>query len=114
MNSTIVQWRTYLASLKGDILVLTNAKVDEFVAIVEHVWKIHREGETNDTLTYRRKQEEDEADSDYSPTFKHEIECVDENMCRASPQASQKMETRAQAAARCLEFNFANLNVPVV
>jgi hypothetical protein len=35
MNSTIIQWRTYLASLNGDILVLSNAKVDEFVAMVE-------------------------------------------------------------------------------
>jgi hypothetical protein len=36
MNSTIIQWRTYLASLNGDILVLSNAKVDEFVAMIEH------------------------------------------------------------------------------
>jgi hypothetical protein len=36
MNSTIIQWRTYLASLNGDTLVLSNAKVDEFVAMVEH------------------------------------------------------------------------------
>jgi hypothetical protein len=36
MNSTIIQWRTYLASLNGDILVLSNVKVDEFVAMVEH------------------------------------------------------------------------------
>jgi hypothetical protein len=36
MNSTIIQWRTYVASLNGDTLVLSNAKVDEFVAMVEH------------------------------------------------------------------------------
>jgi hypothetical protein len=36
MNSTIIQWRTYLASLNGNILVLSNAKVNEFVAMIEH------------------------------------------------------------------------------
>jgi hypothetical protein len=36
MNSTIIQWRTYLASLNGYTLVLSNAKVDDFVAMVEH------------------------------------------------------------------------------
>jgi hypothetical protein len=55
MNSTIIQWRTYLASLNGDILVLSNAKVDEFEAMVEHAQKIHQEGETKDTPTYKRK-----------------------------------------------------------
>jgi hypothetical protein len=55
MNSTIIQWRTYLASLNGDTLVLSNAKVDEFVVMVEHARKIHREGETNDTPTRKRK-----------------------------------------------------------
>jgi hypothetical protein len=69
MNSTIIQWRTYLASLNGDTLVLSNAKVDEFVAMVEHARKIHREGETDDTPTRKRKREEEEADLDHSPTF---------------------------------------------
>jgi hypothetical protein len=36
MDSTIIHWRTYLASLNGDILVLSNVKVDEFLAMVEH------------------------------------------------------------------------------
>jgi hypothetical protein len=36
MNSTIIQWRIYLTSLNGDTLVLSNTKVDEFMAIVEH------------------------------------------------------------------------------
>jgi hypothetical protein len=114
MNSTIIQWRTYLASLNGDTLVLSNAKVDEFVAMVEHARKIHREGETDDTPTRKWKREEEEADSDHSPTFKREMERVDENMRRAPPRASQRMETRAQAAARRLEFELENLNVPVV
>jgi hypothetical protein len=114
MNSTIIQWRTYLASLNGDTLVLSNAKVDEFVAMVEHVQKIHREGETDDTPTRKRKREEEEADSDHSPTFKREMECVDENMRRAPPRASQRMQTRAQAAVRRLEFELANLNARVV
>jgi hypothetical protein len=114
MNSTIIQWRTYLASLNGETLVLSNAKVDEFVAMVEHARKIHREGETDDTPTRKQKREEEEADSDHSPTFKREMECTNENMRRTRPQASQRMETRAQAAARRLEFELANLNAPVV
>jgi hypothetical protein len=114
MNSTIIQWRTYLASLNGDTLVLSNAKVDEFVAMVEHARKIHREGETDDTPTCKRKQEEEEANSDHSPTFKREMERVDENMRRVPPRTSQRMETRAQAAARRLEFELANLNAPMV
>jgi hypothetical protein len=110
MNSTIIQWRTYLASLNGDTLVLSNAKVDEFVAMVEHARKIHREGETDDTPTRKRKREE----SDHSPTFKREMELMDENMRRAPPRASQRRQMRAQAAARRLEFEPANLNTPVV
>jgi hypothetical protein len=39
---------------------------------------------------------------------------MDENMHRAPPRVSQRMETRAQAAARHLEFKLANLNAPVV
>jgi hypothetical protein len=114
MNSTIIQWRTYLASLNGDTLMLSNAKVDEFMAMVEHARKIHREGETDDTPTRKWKREEEEADSDHLPTFKREMERVDENMHRAPPQASQRMETRAQAAARRLEFVLANLNGLVI
>jgi hypothetical protein len=48
------------------------------------------------------------------PTFKREMERVDENMRRAPPRASQRMETRTQAAARRLEFELANLNAPMV
>jgi hypothetical protein len=114
MNSTIIQWRTYLASLNSDTLVLSNAKVDEFVAMVEHARKIHWKGETDDTPTHKRKREEEEADSDHSPTFKREMERVDENMRRAPPRASQRMQTRAQVAARRLEFELINLNAPVV
>jgi hypothetical protein len=114
MNSTIIQWRTNLASLNGDTLVLSNAKVDEFVAMVEHARKIHREGETNDTPTRKQKREEEEADSDHSPAFKREMERVDENMHRVPPRASQRRQTRTQAAARRLEFELANLNAPVV
>jgi hypothetical protein len=68
------------------------------VAMVEHARKIHWEGETDDTPTHKRKREEEEKDSDHSPTFKCEMKCVDENMRRASPRVSQRMETRAQAA----------------
>jgi hypothetical protein len=114
MNSTIIQWRTYLASLNGDTLVLSIAKVDEFVAMVEHARKIHREGETDDTPTRKQKREEEEADSDHSPTFKREMERMDENMRRAPPRASQRMQTRAQAAACRLDIELANLNALVV
>jgi hypothetical protein len=114
MNSRIIQWRTYLASLKGDILVLSNAKVDEFVAMVEHARKIYQEGETNDTPTRKRKREEEKIDSDYSPAFKRKMQRVDENMRKAPPQVSQRMEIRAQAAVRRLEFELANLNAHVV
>jgi hypothetical protein len=44
MNSTIIQWRTYLACLNGDTLVLSNAKVDEFVAMVERMWLAREPG----------------------------------------------------------------------
>jgi RecG-like helicase len=114
MNSTIIQWRTYLVSLNGDTLVLSNANVDEFVAMVEHVRKIHREGETDDIPTRKQKREEEEADLDHLLTFKREMKLLDENMHRVPPRASQRMETRAQAVARHLEFELANLNAPVV
>jgi hypothetical protein len=114
MNSTIIQSRTYLAFLNGDTLMLSNAKVDEFMAMVEHARKIHQEGEADDTPTRQRKGEEEEANSDHSPTFKREMERVDENMRRVPPRASQRMETRAQAATRRLEFELAILNAPVV
>jgi hypothetical protein len=42
------------------------------------------------------------------------MECVDENMWRAPPRASQRMEMRAQVATRRLEFELENLNAPVV
>jgi hypothetical protein len=94
--------------------VLSNVKVDEFLAMVEHARKIHREGETNNIPTRKLKQEEEETDSDHSPTFKHEMKRVDEIMHRTPPRASQRIETRAQAATRRLEFELANLNTPVV
>jgi hypothetical protein len=80
MNSTIIQWRTYLASLNGDTLVLSNAKMDKFVAMVEHARMIHREGETDNTPTRKQKREEEETNSDHSSTFKREMKRVDDNM----------------------------------
>jgi hypothetical protein len=53
--------------------MLSDAKVDKFVAMVEHTRKIHREGEIDDTSIRKRKQEEEETDLDYSPAFKHEM-----------------------------------------
>ena len=55
MNSTIIQWKIYLAFFNSDTLVLSNAKVDKFVAMVEHVRKIHREGKTNPQAEARRR-----------------------------------------------------------
>jgi hypothetical protein len=52
--------------------------------------------------------------SDHSPTFKREMERMNENMRRAPPRASQRMETRGQAAVCRLEFELANLNAPMV
>jgi hypothetical protein len=69
--------------------LLSNAKVDEFVAMVEHAQKIHREGETDDTPTRKRKREEEEVDLDHSPTFKCEMKRMDENMRRAPPQQAK-------------------------
>ena len=85
MNSTFIQWRTYLTSFNGDTLVLSNAKVDEFVTMVEYAQKIHQEGEIDDTPTCKQKREEEEANLDYSPTFKREMEHMDENMHRVPP-----------------------------
>jgi hypothetical protein len=109
-----VTWHCDAISLCHITIDNADAKVDEFVAMVEHARKIHRERETDYTPTRKRKREEEEADSDYSPTFKHEMERVDENMRRAPPRASQRMETRAKAATRRLEFELANLNAPVL
>ena len=114
MNSTIIYGRTYLTFFKGDILVLSHAKVDKFMAMVEHAQKIHREGETNDTPTRKRKLEKEKTDFDYSPAFKHEMQCVDENMCNVPLQASHRMKTRVQAAVCCLEFELPNLKARVV
>jgi hypothetical protein len=75
--------------------VLSNAKVDEFVAMVEHARKIHQEEEIDDTPTRKQKREEEETNSNHSLTFKREMKRVDENMRRAPPRASQRMETRA-------------------
>ena len=112
INSTIIQWRTYLASINGDTLVLSDAKVDEFVAMVEHARKIHREGEIDDTPTRKRKREDEEADSDHSPAFIREMQRVDENMRLAPLRESQRRQTRQRA--RRLEFVQTHLIAPVV
>ena len=52
MNSTIIQCRT---SINGDTLVLSNTKVDEFVAMVEHAQKIHWERKIDNIPTCKRK-----------------------------------------------------------
>jgi hypothetical protein len=112
VNSAIIQWRTYLASIDGDTLVLSDARVDEFVAMVEHARKILREGETDDTPTRKRKREEEEEDTDHSPAFIREMQRVDENMRLAPVRASQRVRTREQT--RRLLFDEANFNAPVI
>jgi hypothetical protein len=56
INSTIIEWRNYLASIVDDGPVMNDAKVDEFVAMVERAKKIYGEGEDKDTLNRKRKR----------------------------------------------------------
>ena len=93
MNSTIIQWRTNLAFVVGDTLVLSDAKVNEFMAIVEHAREIHWEGETDYTPIC--KLEEEETNSNYLLAFKCEMQRVDDNMLRVPVQGIEKRETRA-------------------
>jgi hypothetical protein len=44
MNSTIIQWRTYLDLVVGDDLMMDEAKVDDFVAMVERAKALYSEG----------------------------------------------------------------------
>jgi hypothetical protein len=44
MNSTIIQWRTYLDSVVGDDLMMDEEKVDDFVVMVEHAKALYSEG----------------------------------------------------------------------
>ena len=55
MNSMIIQWRIYLAFVVGDPQMLSNAKVDEFVAMVEHARKIHWEKKIDDIPIHKQK-----------------------------------------------------------
>jgi hypothetical protein len=43
MNSTIIQWRTYLDSIVGDDLMMDEAKVDDFVAMVERAKALYND-----------------------------------------------------------------------
>ena len=51
----IIQWRIYLAFVVGDPQMLSNAKVDEFVAMVEHARKIHWEKKIDDIPIHKQK-----------------------------------------------------------
>jgi hypothetical protein len=55
----------------------------------------------------KRKQGEYDTNSNYSPTFKQEMQRVDDMMCVALPRASQRRQTRA---LRRLYLEQANLN----
>jgi hypothetical protein len=44
INSTIIQWRTYLDSVLDDDMMIDEAKVDDFVAMVEHTKTLYSEG----------------------------------------------------------------------
>jgi hypothetical protein len=43
MNSTIIQWGTYLDSIVDDDLMMDKEKVDGFVAMVEHAKTLYSE-----------------------------------------------------------------------
>jgi hypothetical protein len=43
--STIIQWKTYIAFIVDDKLLLNNEMVDEFVAMVGRAIKIYGEGD---------------------------------------------------------------------
>ena len=43
--STIIQWKTYIAFIVDDKLLLNNEMVDEFVAMVGCATKIYGEGD---------------------------------------------------------------------
>jgi hypothetical protein len=51
MNSTIIQWRTYLDFVMDDGLVMDEAKVDDFVAMVERAKTIYSEGGRGQGIT---------------------------------------------------------------
>jgi hypothetical protein len=44
MNSTIIQWRTYFDCIVDDDLMMDEAKVDDFVAMVERAKALYSEG----------------------------------------------------------------------
>jgi hypothetical protein len=85
INSTIIQCRTYLAPVLYDGLVINDAKVDEFVAMVERAKKIYVEKESEDTLNCKRKRGEKDVGSDYLSTLRCEMQCVDAIMRVALP-----------------------------
>jgi hypothetical protein len=64
----------------------------------------------NDTLTYKRKREEEDMGSDILPNLRSEMQCVD-TMMRVALLTSQ---TRAMTAFYRLELKQTNLNVAMV
>jgi hypothetical protein len=76
INFKIIQWRTYLASIVDDGLMMNNAKVDEIVAMVERARKTYREGEDKDIRNCKQKQGEEDIELDYSSTLRHEMQSV--------------------------------------
>jgi hypothetical protein len=80
---------------------MNNAKVDEFVAMVECARKIYWEEEDKYTTNRKRKRREEDTDSNYLPTLRREMQCMDAMMRAVPPQASQRRETRA---LQCFEL----------
>jgi hypothetical protein len=68
---------------------------------------LYSEGGDEESLKRKQKRGEDDTDSDYLPTFKQEMQHVDEMMHAAPPWASQRRQTRA---LRRLQLEQANLN----
>jgi hypothetical protein len=59
INYTIIQWRTYLAFVVDDGLLMNNTEVDEFVVMVERTRKIYSKREDKDTTKRKPKQGEE-------------------------------------------------------
>jgi hypothetical protein len=56
MNSTIIQWRTYLDLVVGDDLMMDEAKVDDFVAMVERAKALYSEGGGGEEAPKRKRK----------------------------------------------------------
>lgn len=71
--------------------MMDKAKVDDFVVMVKRAKTIYSEGEGGkESPKWKRKQGEEDTDSDYSPAFRREMHHADAMMLVAPLQAFQK------------------------